>query len=244
MKRLQPLVLLATFAACLAVPARAQIDQFTRNLVVPPGDARPSTGTDDGRIGSGLKEALQVATEKAIGSTGRPNGYLDNAAIRIPMPEKLQSVEKGLRMAGLGAQADEFIASMNHAAEQSAPAARPIFVEAIRGIGFDDARRILGGGDTAATDYFRRATRQRLAAAFTPIVQRNMDEVGVTHRYHELMAAAETLPFVKSQSFDIDAYVVGKALDGLFHEMAAQERLIRRDPAARSTELLKEIFTR
>lgn len=228
--------------ALAAAPAHAQLDQFLKNVVNE--GANPPGGPADAKVGSGLKEALQVATEKAVGLTGRPNGYFGNAAIKIPMPERLQSLEKGLRLAGMGSQVDDFVLSMNRAAEQSAPASKAIFLDAVHGISFEDARKILGGGDTAATQYFKGKTTDKLTAAFAPIVKHNMDEVGVTRQFEALMDRMKSLPFVKSESVDINAYVIGKALDGLFLVMGEQERDIRQNPAARTTSLLKEVFAR
>jgi hypothetical protein len=235
----------AWLLACLLgaqAQAQVQVDQFLHNVVDEVKHTEATPG--DAKVGSGLKEALKVATEKAVSLTGRTDGYFGNPAIRIPMPDKLQSLEKGLRMAGMGAQADEFVLSMNRAAEQSAPAAHQIFLDAVLGIGFDDARRILAGSDTAATEYFRAKTTDQLSAAFRPIVKRNMNEVGVTRQFEALMARVDSLPFLKRESIDLDGYVVGKALDGLFHVMGEQEREIRQNPAARTTQLLKEVFGR
>jgi hypothetical protein len=227
------------FGLALA-PAQAQMDQFLNNVVRETG--HPAGAASDSKVGSGLKEALEVATEKAIGLTGRPNGYFGDAAIKIPMPEKLQPLEKGLRIAGMGPQVDEFVLSMNRAAEQSAPAAKQIFLDAVHGIGFEDARKILGGGNTAATEYFKGKTTGKLTAAFAPIVKRNMNEVGVTRQFEALMARMNSMPFMKSETVDIDGYVIGKALDGLFHVMGEQEKEIRENPAARTSALLKEVF--
>jgi hypothetical protein len=236
----------AALAACLwglwAAPAHAQMDQFMNNVVSEP--PRASSGVTQSKADSGLKDALQVAAERAVESAGRPDGYFGNPQIRIPMPEKLEHVEKAVRRVGLGAHADEFVLSMNRAAEKAAPQAKPIFVDAIRGIGFEDARAILGGGDTAATDYFRAHASDRLKAAFAPIVRESMEQTGVTRSFETLMAKAATVPFVKAEKVDLDQYVVGKALDGLFHVMGEQEREIRRNPLARSTALLREIFSR
>lgn len=234
------LVLALSLCGLAASPAHAQVDQFLKNVVQEA--ERPRAGPDEAKIGPGLKEALQVAAEKAVGLTGRTDGYFGNPAIRIPMPEKLQSVEKALRLAGMGAQTDEFILSMNRAAEQSAPAARQILVDAVRGIGFDDARKILGGGPTAATDYFRGKTTGKLTEAFAPIVKKNMNDVGVTRRFEALQERVDALPFMKSERIDLDGYVIGKALDGLFHVMGEQEKEIRENPVARTTALLKEVF--
>jgi hypothetical protein len=235
--------LLVLMIAGAAAPAQAQVEQLLDKLGVgqTPGDG-VKPGLSQNRIGAGLREALQVATDKSVKLTGRTDGYFGNPAIRIPMPEKLESVEKGLRMVGYGPQADAFVLSMNRAAEQSAPAARQIILDAVAAMSFEDARKILGGGDTAATDFFRAKTTDKLTAAFTPIVKRNMDSVGVTRQFQALMTRFEAIPFMRSETIDLDAYVVGKALDGLFQVIGEQEKQIRADPVARSTELLREVF--
>jgi hypothetical protein len=151
-------------------------------------------------------------------------------------------VEKGLRAVGYGPKVDDFILSMNRSAEAAAPAARKIFVDAILAMSFDDARKILSGSDTAATDYFKAKTTDDLSTAFRPIVEKTMDENGVTRQYKDLTDQYQSIPFAKSHTFDINKYVVTKALDGLFYELADQERQIRKDPAARTTNLLKEVF--
>ncbi len=221
----------------VAAPASGQLTDFLKKL----GIGRES-GLSDSKISAGLKEALQVATEKSVSLTGRTDGYFRNEAIKILMPDKLRSVAQGLRTVGYGPQVDEFVLSMNRAAEQSAAAAKPIFVDAIKGMSFDDAKKILNGGDTAATEFFKANTTDKLTTAFKPIVERKMGEVGVTRQYKALMARFDAIPFAKTQTFDIDGYVVNKSLDGLFHVVSEQEKLIRTNPAARTTALLKEVF--
>ena len=233
-------VLLAVGMLVLTVvPASAQLDQLLKGL----GIGQPS-GLSQAKIGSGLKEALRVGTENTVKLTGHVDGYFMNQAIKIVMPEKLQTLEKGLRLVGYGPQVDEFILSMNRAAEQAAPHAKKIFWDAIGEMTFDDARKILDGDETAATEYFRIKTTDRLAAAFRPKVDQAMNEVGVTRQYKSLVAQYQAIPFVKSETLDIDQYVVTKALDGLFHVLGEEERKIRRNPTARVTDLLKEVFAR
>jgi hypothetical protein len=160
------------------------------------------------------------------------------------MPKQLQTLEKGLRAIGYGSQVDEFVLSMNRAAEKAAPEARKIFVGAIREMSFTDARRILTGGDTAATEYFKSKTTDELTTAFRPIVEKAMNEVGVTRQYKDLVGRYQSIPFARSQTLDIDQYVVTKALDGLFYVLGEEERKIRKDPVARVTSLLKDVFGR
>jgi Protein of unknown function (DUF4197) len=220
-------------------PASAQVDQFLKSMGIGQQSSLP-----DVKVDAGLKQALQVATEKSVSLTGRPNGYFSNQAIKILMPEKLQTVESGLRMVGYGPQVDEFVLSMNRAAEQAAPAAKKIFIDAITGMTFDDAKKILSGGNTSATEFFKAKTTDQLTAAFRPVVDKTMAQTGVVQQYHALMGRFDAIPFVQSQTFDIDGYVTGKALDGLFHVVGEQETLIRTNPAARTTELLREVFAK
>ncbi len=151
-------------------------------------------------------------------------------------------MEKLLRTAGYGPQVDAFDLSMNRAAEQAATEAKPIFWDAIKQMTFDDARRILDGKDNEATLYFRDKTENRLKEIFKPIVHKTMSRVGVTRRYQELDGAVRSIPFAGNLSFDLDQYVTDGALDGLFLMLAEEERKIRQDPAARVTDLLKEVF--
>lgn len=185
---------------------------------------------------------MQIGTERAVNITGRADGYFRNAAIKILMPESLQMVEKGLRAVGYGPQVDEFVLSMHRAAERAAPAAKPIFWDAITSMSIDDARKILGGGPTSATKYFRAKTTDKLTAAFRPTVAQAMNEVGVTRQYKELVGRYQGIPFAKSLTFDLDGYVVNKALAGLFYMVGEEEKRIRTNPAARATALLKEVF--
>ena len=223
----------------VANPASAQVDQLLKGLGV-----GQQSGLSEVKIGDGLKQALRVATEKSVSLTGRPNGYFSNAAIKILMPEKLQTVEQGLRMVGYGPQVDQFVLSMNRAAEQAAPAAKHIFVDAITSMSFDDAKKILAGGDTAATEFFKTKTTDKLTAAFKPVVDKTMAQTGVVQQYHALIGRFDAIPFGKSQTFDIDGYVTNKALDGLFHVVGEQEKLIRTNPTARTTELLRDVFAK
>lgn len=227
-----------------ASPAWAQLDKLLKDLPTSPSGRLPTSGLSDAKIASGLKEALQIGTENTVKLTGRPDGYFLNQAIKILMPEKLQTLEKGLRVVGYGSQIDEFVLSMNRAAERAAPSAKQIFWDAIGAMSFDDARRILNGGDTAATQFFKDKTTDRLTGAFRPVVEQTMNEVGVTRQYKELVGRAQAIPFFKAEAYDIDTYVVSKGLGGLFHVLGQEERNIRTNPTARVTDLLKEVFAR
>ena len=190
---------------------------------------------------SGLKEALEVATTKAIALTGRHDGFLKNEDIRILLPGKLQSIGKGMRMIGMGEQVDDLEIGMNRAAEQATPQAKQIFLTALKNMSFHDARRILEGGDAAATDYFRSATSKELTEALTPIVHRTMEHNGVIKQYKSVMKNAPGGNAL-ANDFNLDGYVVDKTLDGIFLMLSVEERNIRTDPAARTSDLLKEVF--
>ena len=194
------------------------------------------------QAGDGLKEALSRGVSTAVSSTGRPGGYFEDAAIKILMPPKLQSVEKAMRAAGMGPKVDEFIRSMNSAAEQAAPAAKSIFMDALKSMTIEDAKGIVTGDKTAGTEYFKRTTSGKVSDAFKPTVDASMDKVGVTAQFKELMANAPSMPFMKTPSIDINAYLLQKAVDGLFVVMGQEEVKIRTNPSAQVTPLLKMVF--
>jgi hypothetical protein len=201
-------------------------------------------GEDQGTTASGLKEALSIGTRNAVASVSRVDGYFGNQAIKILMPEKIATVANVLRKVGYGREVDDFELSMNRAAEKAAPRAKSIFIDAIKEMTFEDARKILGGSDTAATEYFKEKTHDRLYAAFKSIISSSLDEVGATRSYKNMMTKYDSIPFVSSQSLDLDHYVTAKALDGLFYMVGQEEKKIRQDPAARVTDLLKTVFGR
>jgi hypothetical protein len=200
-------------------------------------------GLTEETVISGLKEALSVGTQNAVGNVSKLDGYFANEIIKIAMPQQFQTVATMLGNLGLQQQVDDFVLSMNRAAEQAAPKAANILVNAITEMTFEDARNILGGGDTAATEYFRVKASDELYAAFEPIVVSAMDEVGVTRYYGQIVEKYEAVPFMTAITpLDLDAYVTNGALEGLFYMVAQEEKKIRQDPAARVTELLKTVF--
>jgi hypothetical protein len=204
------------------------------------------------QIADGLKEALGKGVSNAVVSLGHNGGFLTNLDVKIPMPDKLQKVESALRLAGQGQMADDFIGSMNHAAEQAVPLAAGVFGDAIKQMTIDDAKAILTGPDDAATQYFQKTTQTNLFNLFHPIVAKATDSVGVTAKYKAMMgkfSAANSLgglfgksSVVNLDAADIDTYVTGKALDGLFKMVAAEEKNIRANPVARTSDLLQKVF--
>jgi hypothetical protein len=194
------------------------------------------------KIVAGLKEALRIGTENAVSTLSRPGGYLDNPKTRIPLPESVQKVDGLLRAAGFGPQLDEFDLSMNRAAEAAAPEAKSIFWDAMTGMTFEDARKILEGRENEATLYFRDRTLDRLQRVFKPIVRDSMSRVGATRSYQALEDTLSRIPFAGDTNLSLDDYVTDKALDGLFYTLGREEMKIRQNPSARVTDLLKEVF--
>jgi hypothetical protein len=203
-------------------------------------------GLTEQEIVAGLKEALNKGTDHAVTSLGREDGFLRNVEVRIPIPESLQSVERTLRALGQGPLVDEFQATMNHAAEKAVPEAAGVLVNSIRQITFADAEKILRGHETEATDYFRRMSETNLFERFLPIVKEATAKTGVTAAYKRMTQYAAvgviSEAVLGKEAVDLDGYITGKALDGLFLKIAEQEKLIRENPAERTTEILRKVF--
>jgi len=232
------LYLLTFLLMVLVHPANAG---FMEDLVKGAGQGQKSGPAND-QIIAGLKEALSIGTGNAVTATSKTNGYFGNQAIKILMPEKIQKVADVLGRVGYQKEVDDFVLSMNQAAEKAAPQAKAIFIDAIHQMTVEDARKILDGGDTAATEYFKAKTSGKLYEAFQPIVSSSMNEVGTTRSYKEMMGKYTALPFASAESLDLDRYVTNKGLDGLFYLVGQEEIKIRKDPTARVTDLLKTVF--
>lgn len=236
-------ILAGSLAAGVASAQMPKIDDIMKGLGKP--QKTPSgepSAADEKSSAAGIKEALAIGTERAVTSLSRKDGYFANQAVKILMPSSIQKVADVASKLGFERQVDEFVLSMNRAAEAAAPLAARYFGDAIRDMTLDDARALVTGGKTSATDYFRRKTHDKLYAAFKPVVSKKVGEVGATRRYNDLIGRYEKLPFVSSQSVDLDDYVTNKSLDGLFHMVGEQEKAIRSNPAARTTDLLKRVF--
>lgn len=224
---------------CPRQMAGEQLDEILKKAGAALG--HDTSQLSDDKIIAGLKEALQVSTSKAVALTGKPDGFLKNQAIKILLPPKLQTVGKTMRMLGMGVRVDELEVGMNRAAEQATPQAKQIFLAALKKMSFDDARHILTGNDTAATDYFKRTSSADLTVAFAPIVHQSMQRVGVVQQYQRVLNSAPGGNALAGQ-FDIDKYVLGRTLDGLFYMLGEEEKRIRKDPAAQTTALLRQVF--
>ncbi len=197
------------------------------------------------QIGAGLKQALQVAAQKVTAQLGQTNGYNGDPAIRIPLPGPLQKIENSLKDVGASGMLDDLQTKMNRAAEQAAPKALNIFTTAASNMSINDAKSILTGPQDAATQYFKKTTSASLTTSFRPIVNNALSSVGAVQALNGVQSKAASLPFgagKEASGFSLTDFTVGKALDGLFHYMAVEEAAIRTNPAARTTELLKQVF--
>ena len=193
-------------------------------------------------IVAGLKQALEVGTGKATSKLSAADGFLKDAAIKILMPEEAQKVEKKLRAVGMGKQVDNAITSMNRAAEDAAKSASPIFVAAIKEMSFADALSILRGNDVAATSYLNQKTSAALRSAFAPVIEQSLQKVNATQYWNTVFTTYNKFSTDKVET-DLTAYVTEKALAGIFYGLGEEEKKIRKDPMARTTDLLKKVFS-
>lgn len=242
----QAIVFLSSSLICL--PASAGW-QDTLNDWFGGDSSSSSPSTTDGNTPSNadmnkaILDALVVGVRRAIELLGKQDGFLGDAQVRIPMPEDLQKIESLARKLGQDKYTDRFITSMNRAAEQAVPQTTQIFIDAINNMNVSDAKSILQGGDNSATDYFRKHTSTQLESVIKPLVSNAMSNTGVTRHYKKLVSKVDFLgSYVDPETLDIDSYVTKQTIHGLFVKLAEQEKLIREDPAARSSELLKQVF--
>lgn len=198
---------------------------------------------DNSQIVAGLREALAQGTTRAVNQLGRNDGFWQDPAVRIPLPGPIAGIEKTLRQLGQGARVDEFHLTLNRAAERAVPQVADIFGNAVRQMSVADARAILEGQPDAATRYFQRVSTDALRQKILPIVQNATTQVGLTQDYKSLMTRAGPLLQMAGKSVpDLDTYVTDRALDGLFTTIAAEEKCIREQPAARTSEILRTVF--
>lgn len=235
-------------AILLCLPVQAGWSDLLKGILdkggeTPQQSAPASNLLSNSELTQGVLDALSVGVKRAIAALGSEGGYLQDAKVRIPMPEHMQILEKGLRSLGQSRLADDFVATMNHAAERAAPMTVDIFMDTIRDIRIEDARQIVSGADDAATQYLRTHAGDRLKAAILPVIRQATDEAGVTNAYKGLLKKGSFLTsYVDPGSLDLDTYISDKALDGMFVKLAEEESRIRKDPVARSTDILRKVF--
>jgi hypothetical protein len=192
---------------------------------------------------SGLKSALEKGSVVAVDLLGKTDGFLGNKDVRIPLPSTLKKHEKLMRSVGMGKYADELIVSMNRAAEQAVPEAKALFVDAVKKMSLKDAKGILTGGQTAGTEYFKRATSPQLREKFLPIVKEATSKVQLAQTYNEYAQKGAQFGLVKKENASLDEYVTQKALDGLFYMVAEEEKKIRQNPLQAGSEIGKKVFS-
>ena len=198
----------------------------------------------DTEVASGLKEALSIGISKGATTASQPDGYNKNSLIRIPFPQDVKKVESTLRSVGMGSLVDDFVLSLNRAAEDAAQSAKPIFIDAIKKLTIRDVWGILTGGRDAATQYLKRTTSDELLVAFTPRIQTSLDKVNATKYYSDVIGAYNSIPMMQRVNPDLTGYATQKAIDGLFVLVAQEEANIRENPIARTTQLLKRVFAK
>jgi len=205
-------------------------------------DAAGLASLSNTEAAAGLKQALTEGAGAAVGKLGIENGFFGNSSVKIPLPPSLQKVESVMRMMGMKRQADELVLAMNRAAEMAVAEAKPLLVDAVKRMTVQDAKGILTGGDTAATDYFRRTTAAPLGQRFLPIVKQATAKVGLAEQYNSIAAQGTKLGLVKEDQATIEQYVTKKALDGLYLMIAEEEKALRKDPVGASADIVKKVF--
>lgn len=230
---------LVFFAATFffSFPASAQLKKLLDKVVTAPAGSPSAT-----EMAMGLKEALEKGTGIGVDRLSLENGFLGNAALKLPFPEEAIQVERALRKVGMGNLCDQLITSLNRAAEDAVKEARPLFTQAIKEMTFTDVQGILLGSDRAATDYLQRSTTEGLKVKFAPPIQASLQKVGATAHWETIMTQYNKIPLVKPVTTDLTAYVTDKALIGLFVEIATEELKLRKNSGLRSSPLLQKVF--
>ncbi len=231
-----------TFALCIAISCSgcAELDPAILDAILTTATA--AQPLDEATVDRGLREALDIGIGRTVERTSSVDGFLGDTLLRISVPEEFEEAAQLLRKVGFSRQVDELEVTMNRAAEQAAGEAREIFVNAIRGMTIADAFGILRGGETAATDYLYARTADNLRERFEPIISTKMERVGLYRKYERLATIYNGLPSTRRPAVDLDTYLTERTLEGLFIALEDEERKIRRDPIARTTELLRRVF--
>jgi hypothetical protein len=190
----------------------------------------------------GIKGALSQGAASAIGKLGVPGGFLNNPKVKIPLPPALEEVSKGMRMMGRGKDADELVATMNHAAEQAVPEAKQLMITAVKTMSVEDAKKILTGGDNSVTEFFKAKTQAPLAIKFLPIVKRATDRLGLAQKYDQFAGEGVKFGLIKGDAANIEQYVTDKALDGLYLMIGEEERALRQHPAQAASAIVAKVF--
>jgi hypothetical protein len=236
MKKLTVFMIMIT-AMLVTFSSNAQILKDAKKFV-----NKKSGGFSEKEAADGIKEALEKGTGESVKLVSVADGYFGNPEIKIPFPKDAQEIESKLRSMGMGKKVDEVVLSLNRAAEDAGNEAKPIFVDAIKAMSINDAINIVKGENDAATKYLNRTTSPQLKIKFQPIIKQSLDKVQATKQWEELVKTYNKIPFVKKMNPNLPEYVTGKAIDGLFVMVAKEELKIRKDPMARTSDLLKKVF--
>ena len=204
--------------------------------------AGPLDAISAGDASAGVKEALAKGADYAVASLGKDGGFLGNSKVKIPLPGYLQKAESGLRMFGMGKQADQLVETMNHAAENAVAEAKPILTDSIKKMSVQDAKGILTGGEDSVTQYFKRTSTEQLTTKFMPIVQASTKKLQLAEQYNSFAGKAASAGLVDKKDADLDGYVTQKAMDGLFLMIAEEEKKLRSNPVGAGSDLLKKVF--
>ena len=196
----------------------------------------------NGDAANGLKQALSDGSIAAVAKLGVENGFFSNPKVKIPLPPAMQRIEGAMRIAGMRKQADDLVLAMNRAAEAAVPEAKQLLVDSVKKMSVQDAKGILTGGDTAATDYFKRTTEADLTKRFLPIVKKATEKVGLAQQYNALAGQGAALGLVKEDQATIEGYVTKKSLDGLYLMIGEQEKAFRQNPLGASSDIVKKVF--
>jgi len=227
--------------SCFPDAATAKSDWFKKAKGMLENFGKSDTISAD-EIAAGLKEALHVGTATVVKQLGQLDGFNADPAVHIPIPENLKSVRSALKKVGMSSYMDDLELRLNRAAEKATPKAKKLFWQAITEMTLDDAKSIFKGPDDAATRYFQSKMSKPLAKAMRPIVDKSLSEVGAVRSYDKLIGKYRSLPFVPDVKADLTNHVIKKGMKGIFHYLAREEAAIRRNPAKRTTELLKRVF--
>jgi hypothetical protein len=199
-------------------------------------------GLSTDEVAEGLKEALTKGISKGADIVSQLDGYYKNPEIKIPFPPEVKRVEDRLRKMGLGSEVDKFVLTLNRGAEDAAKESKAIFITAIKAMTIQDAWAILKGEQNAATNYLKKTTSPQLKAKFKPVIQNSLNKVNATKYYSDLVNTYNRIPLVEKVNPNLDDYATDRAIEGLFIMIAKEEKLIRQDPLARTSELLKKVF--
>jgi hypothetical protein len=232
-------IVLMSFFCLSLITAQAQIDKLINKA------AKAVTGEkslSNEEIAEGLKEALTKGISKGSDLVSQVDGYFKNPEIKIPFPPEVKKVDERLRKMGMGKEVDKFVLTLNRGAEDAAKEAKPIFITAIKAMTFQDALSILKGQDNAATSFLKRTTSPQLKEKFKPVIQNSLNKVNATRYYKDLVSEYNKIPLVTKVDPNLDDYATDRAIEGLFVMIAKEEKNIRQDPLARTTDLLKKVF--